>query len=140
MKKFNEFIYRYGLHDCKLNNIMITDGVVFLVFNQGIYSLNNLGKEINLTNSCTMRIKFSDFAHHLDIVNQIDITRISNKKVFDTEFDDFANKVNKWGFTIEKSYYSYFCNTIMIKGYINRDRYEIEISSIDEILFMFSDN
>lgn len=52
MKYFDDLIYRFGLHDTEISGIEFFRGGVLLLLEEGVYLLNEVGKETNKTPSC----------------------------------------------------------------------------------------
>ena len=137
MNCFNEYLYKYGLHDCKLNKMEIKNGILCLYFNQGVYELNEDGKETSLTGSCILSMQLAEISNSLNLSEQIDVVKISKGKKFDVEYETFEKILNKFEFDVAINYYSYFCNTIMLKGYIRSAEYEITIPMVRRVSFEF---
>lgn len=137
MNVFFEYLYKYGLHDCKLDEIVCKNEKIAFIFNSGIYELNSSGKEINLTQSCEMLLEINESDAN-KIYNHIEINQILKRKIYNIDFDKLISIVKKSKMDIEINYYSFFCNTILIKGYINSSYHEIVISDIKNIEFKFN--
>ena len=135
MNYFDEYLYKYGLHDCKLNKMEIKNGILHLYFDQGVYELDERGKEISLTGSCTVMIELSERFTELEAKERIEIVKISKRKKFEIDYEVFKKRVDRFGFDIIINYYSYFCNTIMMKGYMKSDEYEITIPMVKKVSF-----
>ena len=111
MHNFHEYLYKYGLHDCRLDDILFEIGNIVFCFHSGVYRLNSVGKEIERTAACRM--------------------------VKEINCHEFIENVKKFKFDIDINYYSYFCNTVLLKGYINNGKYEIVISEVKKVGFTF---
>lgn len=136
MTGFDEYLYKYCLHDCLLNEILIQNDKMVFYFLSGIYETNPFGKEIKLTTRCRMVLEIEETDKER-IFNHIEIIRILKKKVKDIDFKKFVVNLRQNKMDIDMNYYSRFCNTILIKGYINRDRYEMTISDVRKVEFLF---
>lgn len=137
MIEFNEYLYKYCLHDCFLNKILLQDSKIIFCFQSGVYEIDPLGKEMRLTTPCRMVLEIEKTDSE-KIFNFFDISRICKKQIKDIDFDEFLKKLKQNRMDIDMNFYSRFCNTILIKGYINRERYEISISDIRKIEFDFT--
>ena len=136
MNNFFDYLYKYGLHDCILDEIVFTDKEIAFHFNSGVYELNAVGRETLLTKNCKMIVEFQN-ADREDIFSCIDIYQIAYGKIKDISFKDFMKQVEKFKFSIDMQYYSYFCNSILLKGYIKSKKYEITVCNIKKINFIF---
>lgn len=136
MEQFYEYLYEYGLHDCRIDDIICANTKIIFNFNSGVYKLNSFGKELQLTNNCSMIIEI-DETDSEKICNHIDIIQIFKKKVYEIDCHDFINRVRLFKFCVDMNYYSYFCNTVLLKGYINNEQYEITVSEVKNIYFKF---
>lgn len=75
MRNFDEYLYKYGLHDCTIDNIFLQDNVEFNVFTNTVKE-NKLDIEINY---------FSPFANEILLIGymkpgkyEIRLSEISN--------------------------------------------------------------
>lgn len=136
MNEFFDYLYKYGLHDCMLDEIVFTNKKITFHFNSGVYELNPVGKETVLTKSCKMIVEFENVERE-DIFSCIDICQITYGKIKDVSFKDFIKQVEKFKFSIDMQYYSHFCNSILLKGYIKNKKYEIIVFNIKKIHFIF---
>jgi len=137
MKKLHEFLYQYGLHDCQLNNVSFEKQTILFCFDSGVYELNSTGKETKKTKPCKMIIEIdSRFSNELS--DHIEIICLSRKKIEEIDFESFAHLFQRYQLVVDMIYYSYFCNTIMLIGYMNNKKYELTVSEINKIDFSFS--
>ena len=136
MKRFDEYLYKYGLHDCTIDQLFCENEKIIFCFDSGIYELNVSGVETTLTKSCKMIIEIDKFISQ-NICQHIEINQISKKRFSEISCEKFAKIVNKFKFDIDMHYYSYFCNTILLKGSANNQDYEILISEVKQVLFRF---
>lgn len=137
MKKLHEFLYQYGLHDCQLNNVAFEKQTILFCFDSGVYELNSTGKETKKTKPCKMIIEV-DSRYSNELSDHIEIICLSRKKIKEIDCDSFVHLFQKYQLVVDMIYYSYFCNTIMLIGYMNNKKYELTISEIDKIDFSFS--
>lgn len=136
MSYFDEYLYKYGLHDCKIDNTYFECGKIILNFNSGLYKLDSSGNETDLTIGCKMVVEVEETDPD-SICDHITINRIIQRKEKELDFEDFANTVDEFGFDIDIHFYSNFCNTILLKGYIGNGKYEMVISEVKRIDFLF---
>ena len=131
-----ESMFKYGLHDCRIDNVFCENGEMFLVFASGVYELDATGKETCLTPSCRMVIEFAENDIQ-KIFNHIEITRTSKGKTTDIDYNKFVEDVEKYKFDVDINYFSRFCNTILIEGYISKWKYAVVISEVENIKYLF---
>ena len=134
MNGFYEYLYKYGLHDCTMNCVEIKNNMLVCHFEQGVYYLNDFGKEMSNTSKCAMIINLDEKSKFEE---QINVLKVYRNKRSDVKFEKFVEETAKSGFEIMVNYYSYFCNTIMLKGFIRNHEYEISISTVKKISFCF---
>ena len=135
MFEYFDYLYRYCLHDCKINKIIVEGGKLILIFENGIYELNSEAKQERLTNKCQMEIEFEN-NHSADMYSHIDINQIMHRKVRDVDFCVLQKMLENHYFDIDMNFYSQFCNTVLLVGYIKKARFEIKVSEISRINFV----
>jgi len=133
MKKFDDFIYKYAFHDTIINDIESIDGQIILYVKDGIYTLDEFGKETRKTSSCKIVLSIADFRIS-EPWSILIIYKIKSKKINEVKYEDFVKCVKKEKFTINNHYFSPFNNELMLVGYIGDYKIQIIISSIDKIV------
>lgn len=136
MKNFEEFLYKYGLHDCKIDNISLFDEGAIFFLNSGIYNLDSNGKETNKTSNCKMSIFIKNF-NPLQIWEHIEIYKIMGERIVEVDYSDFADDIKQNKLDIDMQYYSNFCNTVLLNGFIGKNKYCIKISEVYYVNFEF---
>lgn len=136
MSNFNEYLYQYNLHDCKIDDVIFDNNKIIFFFGAGVYELSPTGKEIQLTDSCRMTIQLEE-TNPQKIYDHIEITQIITRKIDEIDCVEFVDIVKKYKLDVDMNYYSRFCNTILLKGYINKARYELLISEVETVKFSF---
>ncbi len=133
---FDEYLYKYGLHDSMLYGINIKNNTLIFQFDTGIYLLDE-GKEMKNTTTCLMCIELPDL--NIDKMDEhIEITKFVKKKIiYDFAYNDFVKEVKKNGFEIFRNYYSSFMQGILIEGFIMEEKYQILVSDIKNIKYIF---
>ena len=131
-----DYLYKYGLHDCILDDLSFENGKFIFSFESGVYKLNSIGKETSLTNACKMvldvgAVKMSTISEY------IVLHRIDNNYIYEVEYDEFITKLVLHKMDVEQNYCSGFCNTVLLEGYVNDKKYKIIVSEIKEIDFIF---
>ena len=134
---FEDYIFKYGLHDCKSNNIVIGKDYVKFYFDNGVYRLDDSGKEKCLTKRCLMSIELENLNDN-SIDSFIEIREIYKRKIKEINFVKIFSLLKRNEFVITANYYSFFNNTILIRGYIEKKAYEISICNIRKIVFSFN--
>ena len=133
---FDEYLYKYGLHDCIVDDITIDGQKICFHFNFGVYLLDKSGKETDKTASCIMSIEIADLDIN-EIWEHVVIYRIFKNKINEIQYKKFVEEVQNFKFNIDINYLSSFCNDILIEGYISKHKYQFRISEIYKIEFLF---
>lgn len=125
----DEFLYKYGLHDCIVSKIYIKNNFLVFCFKTGIYNLNEKGVETTKTTNCLMCLEINDLNIER-IWEHVEILKVVKNKILEIDYEQFALKVDKDNFKIIDNYLSYFGQSILLDGYISKNRYQIKISEI----------
>lgn len=136
MEYIDEFLYKYGLHDCIVSKIYIKNNFLVFCFKTGIYNLNEKGVETTKTTNCLMCLEINDLNIER-IWEHVEILKVVKNKILEIDYEQFALKVDKDNFKIIDNYLSYFGQSILLDGYISKKRYQIKISEIKKIEFNF---
>ena len=131
---FDDCLYRFGLHDCVVNNVTSNNGIISLIFESGIYYLDDSGKEVKLTGTCKMLLTL-DTQYSQNIESHITITRKRRRKILDIPLKSFEDNVNRSNYEILAYYCSSFNNAMLFRGYVGKWQYDLEISEISKIQF-----
>src|SRR5574344_2042752 len=91
MDNIFEQIFRYGFHDTDLTSILCENGQISLSFNNGIYILDENGKEEKLSKA-------------LQIVLEIDTSFYSLDQLL--EIKEYGNKVKYLNYSSLKKYFN----------------------------------
>lgn len=129
MEYIDEFLYKYGLHDCIVSKIYIKNNFFVFCFKTGIYNLNEKGVETTKTTNCLMCLEINDLNIER-IWEHVEILKVVKNKILEIGYEQFALKVDKDNFKIIDNYLSYFGQSILLDGYISKNRYQIKISEI----------
>ena len=132
-------LFKYGFHDCAIDCITVLEGKMELVFPSGVYMLNCDGKETDLTKQCKVVLEVEKLKP-ASIWKYVDIRLISPCGIREMEFEEFVNLIKTDSFQVDMQFYSFFCNTILIRGYVSTDKYEIVISNVQEISIIFAND
>lgn len=123
---------KYGLHDTAINEIELCANGMKFIFNNGIYLLNENGKEKGLTEKCKIELLISNF-NFGEISENIEIFKIYKKKIYEINFQEFLKLLKQGNFEIKYNFVSNFNNTLLFKGFIGKNKFEFLISNIIEI-------
>lgn len=129
MEYIDEFLYKYGLHDCIVSKIYIKNNFLVFCFKTGIYNLNEKGVETTKTTNCLMCLEINDLNIER-IWEHVEILKVVKNKILEIDYEQIALKVDKDNFKIIDNYLSYFGQSILLDGYISKNRYQIKISEI----------
>ena len=129
MEYIDEFLYKYGLHDCIVSKIYIKNNFLVFCFKTGIYNLNEKGVETTKTTNCLMCLEINDLNIER-IWEHVEILKVVKNKILEIYYYQFELKVDKDNFKIIDNYLSYFGQSILLDGYISKNRYQIKISEI----------
>lgn len=134
MKHFEPYISRYCLHDTTVSKVDIKSGCIELGFQKGVYLFDRDGLPTEKTGPCCMKIYVKDL--DADRIHQhMEIKRIRNSKIKEADFPDFLNRLSEHGLNIYLDYYSYFANSILLFGSLQKSEIQIRITEIDKIDF-----
>lgn len=136
IKNINEYLYKYGLHDCVVDKIYVQKDSLVFCFKAGVYNINEKGAETTKTTSCVMCLKIEDLNTE-QISMHIEISKIAKNKICEIDYEKFVSEVGKFNFEIIENYISYFGQSVLLDGYISRNRYQIKVSEIKKIEFNF---
>lgn len=136
MKLLYNNIFKYGLHDTKVNIITVKDNTINLFFNNGVYLINDSGKEMSQTSDCTMYIEVTNLDAS-KMWQHIEILKSRRRRISEIRFEQFVADVQKHGFSVLMGFYSPFCNTLLLKGYTPNGHYDVTISEINSIDYIF---
>ena len=117
----------YGLHDTVATTVKILEEKFVLCFNNGIYRVNENGKETELTSACELEFTISD------IENNIDIISTSNHKSHRIDISTFVTMTKEYGFDIDDEYYSSFSRTFLLSGYIGKNAIQVYLIDVKNV-------
>ena len=136
MKNIDEYLYKYGLHDCVVERIYIQNNMLVFCFVTGVYNLNEKGTETTKTTECLMCLEIEELNKE-QMWEHIEISKINKNKIIEIDYEKFVEEVDKYKFEIMENYLSYFGNSILLEGYTSKNKYQIKVSEISKILFNF---
>lgn len=130
-----ELLEKYGLHDTKISCLKIIDNGLALIFNNGIYQLENK-KEYVLTNPCKLVLKIMYFSP-LRLYEHIEVIVYKKSKFYEMRFLEFVDILNRNSFDIDDVMYSPFSRSILVKGFVDKYKINFVISEIEDIEVQF---
>ena len=137
MNNLADKLFEFGFHDTEISDIDCIESSVYLTFHNGLYILDNTGKEIELSDSITMRIDIDKRYMFGSIYNLIEITEFNNQER-DVDFLSFKKRMNDSSFEIRMAYYSRFNNTILFDGSIKNKHIMFTIENCLDISYICS--
>lgn len=135
MNFVNKDIIKYGLHDTAFDFIEINSDGITLLFADGVYFLDENGKEVSLSKECRLKLTIDNFNSE-NLSEHITVTKVHKNKVQEIEMIDFINKLKNNRFDIYLDFYSDFSRSILLKGYLSKNKFEIIMSEINNIEFI----
>ena len=124
----------YGLHDTYINDIIIEENGLTFLFQDGVYTLNDAGKEISLSKPCKMYIKIENFDKN-SLFAHCCFYKCHKNHFSEVEFLEFKKLFSKNCFVIDLDFYSPFARAISLRGHIGKYLAEIRITEIQSIEF-----
>lgn len=134
MKNIDEYLYKYGLHDCVVERIYAQNNLLVFCFRTGVYNLNEKGNETTKTTECFMCLEIENL-NKKQMWEHIEISKIIKNKINEIDYEKFVEEVDKYKFEIMENYLSYFGNSILLEGYTSKKKYQIKVSEILKIEF-----
>lgn len=127
---FEQFL-KYGFHDTEISSIDGEGLEIKLNFNNGIYFLDENGKETNLSNPIQIILRLDSYFDSFEEAFEI---KEYGKKLKYLEYSTLKKILQKEEFGILMSYYSNFNNCILFDGGIPKKNIMLSIEGINEII------
>lgn len=137
MNKVYEALTQYGLHDTKIDRIILDGNSIVFEFDNGVYSLSASGKEMTLTGRCSLKIT-ADIAATAKLENHVNIRRSFKNRTKELTIKELTGLVDKYGFNVDNLYFSAFNSEALIVGRIGKYGIEIYISDILQAEYIFN--
>ena len=136
MTNFEPCISQYGLHDTTINKVELKNNSIVFDFHNGVYLYDFNRKLTEKTDPCSMKIFIIDF--NIDkAYEHIEIKHIYKSKIKEMKFQDFLKLFKKNYFQVYLDYYSFFANSILLIGTIQKHEIQMKITEVDRITFDF---
>ena len=137
MRVFDDYIFKYGLHDCKFRKFVIEEKYIKFYFDKGVYCLDNFGREQHLTEGCVMKVELEKINDEFGAERFIQILQIFKRRLKEINSHKFLKLMDNNEFVIVTNFYTFFNNTILIKGFLQNKEYEITVCNVKNITFSF---
>lgn len=137
MNNVFEFLFQYGFHDTEFSSIEISETEIKLDFDNGVYLLDETGKETRLSKPAIIVVKVALQPFIEQVEQQIEI-RECNRKYKDIEYSKFKEYLQKEHFEVFMVYFSPFDNTVLVTGSIGQNRsIDLSIAGVKDIQVLF---
>ena len=122
----------YGLHDTFINDIIVGENGLIFLFQEGVYILDDMGRETTLSKPCKMNICIEDFDSNR-LFEHCSFYKCRKKHFSEVDLSDIKKLLLTNRFDIDLDFYSPFARAISIRDYIGQYMVEIRISEIQSI-------
>ena len=136
MTNFEPCISQFGLHDTTINKVELKNNSIVFDFHNGVYLYDFNRKLTKKTEPCSMNVFINDFNIE-KAYEHVEIKQIYKSKIKEIIFQDFLKLLNKNYFQVYLDYYSFFANSILLIGTIQKHEIQIKITEVDRITFDF---
>lgn len=130
-----EFNKKYGFHDTAITNILLSDKKLSMFFPNGVYLLDEKGKESVLTKRCRVDFLFNSYSDSAE--DNVSIWFFGKRK--EISIDRFRKRLGKEKFEILFDYYSPFARSVLFKGYVGKISVDFIVDDISAVNFVFDD-
>ena len=130
---FEKYI-EYGLHDTNVNDIIIGENGLIFSFCNGVYILDDTGKETCLSKHCKMNIFVEDFDSNR-LFENCTLYKCYKKCFSEVDLSEIKDLLQKNHFVIDLDFYSPFAKAISLQGHIGKYMSEIRVTEIKNIEF-----
>lgn len=126
-------LFKFGLHDTEITSISINKSEIKIHFDNGVYLLNELGRETTLTDAMILVLNINPNVKKVE--NCFEIREISRKIRF-INLECFEKQLKKEPYSITMHYYSEFNHSILFEGGFSEKQIFLSIEEIDNIQFI----
>lgn len=130
MNNIFEQLFEYGFHDTELTSISGENLEIRLNFNEGIYLLDETGKETTLSQPIQMVLNISSYYNSFHEALEI---KEYGKKIKYLDFSMLKKFLQKKSMGISMVYYSHFNNCLLLDGGVYGKNIMISIEGISKI-------
>lgn len=131
-KVFSE-IFKYGFHDTEITSISIDKNDIQIFFENGLYLLDDSGKETTLTGSIILILSIESSFNEIENCFEI---REFGKKIKYVDIQWFQNQLKREPYSISMHYYSKFNDSILFDGGFLGKQVILSIEEIGNIKFI----
>ena len=124
-------LFQYGFHDTEISSIECEGLEIKLNFDQGIYLLDENGKETALYKQIQVVLKIDSYFDSFEEAFEI---KEYGKKVKYIEYLTLNKYLQKESFGISMCYYSNFNSCILFDGGISKRNIMFSIEGVNEII------
>lgn len=124
----------YILHDTSVNDIIINDYGLTFLFQNGVYVLDDIGKEAHLSKPCKISFFVEYFNKHR-LFEHCTFYKCHKTHFSEVDISEIKKLLLKNHFNIDLDFYSPVANAISIKGDIGKYMVEMIITEIQSIKF-----
>lgn len=129
----------YGLHDTEINEISVTEHGPELFFANGVYRLDDSGRETSRTPKCRLSITIRDFDRNA-LFEHIQIVLQEKKRVKEITLARLQEMLKDAGhISLYWDFYSRFSDAMLLKCYIGKSNMEITVSEIEKTEYLFEE-
>ena len=137
--EYEEYFFRYGLHDTVVKSVEVTDTGLEFFFPEGVYFLNEKGMETEKTPSCKMVITIRDFSPK-KLWQHIEIQSVRKHVMKEIPCREFMRYVKKYGMEICLNYLTLFMSAILLDAGIKSRGVYVRISEIESIHYIMQED
>ncbi len=128
-------LFQYGYHDTEITSIESSENTIILYFNNGLYFLDESGKETSLSSPLKIIIEINKKCNSLDYAVEI---REFGRKLKYLDFRVFKSYFLKEPFSIAMAYFSNLGNTLLFDGGFTDKQILFSIESIEKVSIVFN--
>lgn len=137
MNKVFDALTQYGLHDTKIDRIILEGNSIVFEFDNGVYDLSASGQEVALTGKCSLKITVG-IAINAELENYVDIRRLFKNRINELTIKELTGLADKHYLDVHNLYFSVFNSEVLIVGGIGKYGIEIYISDILQAEYIFN--
>lgn len=132
MNNVFEQLFQYGLHDTVITSIEDENFLIKLNFDEGVYLLDENGKEDVLSKPMQIVFKINSNLYE-SLEEAVEIVKYGRKTKY-MEYSFIKKYLKKHKFGVFMVYYSNFENTVLFSGGFGREAIEFSIYGVENIL------
>ncbi len=118
-------LYRYGFHGTAISSLNVEGMQAVLGFEEGVFWLDEYGRETELTGKCKLIFEFYD-----DPSLSFEIDRVRFGMVKEIKLSNLQKYLAKGEFRIERCSYSSLESCVIFKGQVGSDNLELVLCNV----------